>query len=59
MVGVEGNEFTGAKAVNSVAYSLDKLGQTSLVILRYCLACGPPLRLARHTSETTNAAAGR
>ena len=33
-VGVEGIEFTGAKAVNGVAYTLEKLGQTNLVILR-------------------------
>ena len=60
LVGLEGIEFTGTKAVNGFAYPLDKLGQMSLVIRRNRLACGPPLRLAGHTSEATNpAAAGR
>ncbi|ABL81687.1 GCN5-related N-acetyltransferase [Nocardioides sp. JS614] len=39
---------------------LDKFSQLSLVILRNRLTCGPPLRLAGHTSEATkSAAAGR
>jgi hypothetical protein len=57
LVGFEGIELTGTKPVNPVAHPVDKLGQSSLVILRNCLACGPPPRLTGHTSEATNPAA--
>jgi hypothetical protein len=54
LVDLEGIELTGTKAVNTVAYSLDEFGQTSLVILVNQLARGPSLRLVGHTSEATN-----
>jgi len=39
-VGVKGIELAGAEPVNSLAHTLDKSGQTSLVICHNRLACG-------------------
>jgi len=43
LVGLEGIELAGTKAVNSLAHTLDKLDQTSLVIRRHNLARSPAL----------------
>ncbi len=59
LIDLEDIELTGTKAVNGLPDMLDKCSQLSLVILRNRLACGPPLRLAGHTSEATNFGSGR
>ena len=60
LVGLEGIELAGTKAVNSLAQTPNKLGQTSLVIRRHNLACSPALRLVGHIARLlSRTAAGR
>lgn len=51
LVGFEGIEFAGAKAVNGFAYVTDKFGQPSFVVRRNRPACRLSLRLGGHMSE--------
>jgi hypothetical protein len=59
LVGLEGVEFTSAKAVNNFANMADEFGQSSFVLRSHRLPCCLSLRLGGQGQEATDLASPR